>query len=215
MRTTAVIPIKLQNERLPGKNTALLGERPLISYCLEALRAVALIDDIYVYCSSEEIEPFLPEGVRLLLRPAELDSSTTNFTQIFDRFQQAVPSDVYVYAHATAPFMSTRSLTSAIEAVVGGQHDSAFTAEAIQDFLWKDGRPLNFDATNIPRSQDLPVVYRETSGFYVFTDEVFRTMRTRIGRNPYIVEVGLREAVDINTAADFALAQLLLDSDIQ
>ena len=91
------------------------------------------------------------------------------------------------------------------------KYDSAFTAVRIQDFLWQDGRPLNFDAENIPRSQDLKPIYRESSGIYVYRREVFEKMRRRIGKKPYICEIGYRESVDINEPADFELAEWLIN----
>jgi CMP-N-acetylneuraminic acid synthetase len=204
------VPIKLRNERLLGKNTRLLGGKPLIAYCLNMLLSVGTIDERYVYCSDESICEYLPDGVSFLLRPAELDLPTANFTQIFDSFSKAVPSDVYIYAHATAPFVKPETVNAEIDAVLSGEYDSAFCAERIQDFLWKDGVALNFNPENIPQSQDLPVVYRETSGVYVFDKAVFEIYRRRVGLKPYIAEVSKREAIDINTSEDFQFAELLL-----
>ena len=101
-----------------------------------------------------------------------------------------------------------------IEAVMSGQYDSAFCASKIQDYLWQDGEPMNFDAADIPRSQDLKPIYRETSGIYVFTKEVFEKHRRRIGKKPYIKEVTLKEAVDINNPEDFNLALALLRAEL-
>ena len=209
---TAVMPIKLANERLPGKNTMLLGGKPLLQYEVDSLLATGMVADINVYCSDEAIVPFLPEGVKFLRRPRSLDLPTSNFTQIFSSFAGERPADVYVYAHATAPFVSSSTMADLIEAVVSGKNDSAFCARKIQDYLWQDGEPLNFDAENLPRSQDLKPIYRETSGVYVFTRGVFERLHRRIGGNPFIKEVSFREAVDINTPEDFALAQALLDA---
>jgi len=97
-----------------------------------------------------------------------------------------------------------------LNAVVSGKYDSAFCAVEIKDFLWKDGEPLNFDAENLPRSQDLEPIYRETSGVYVFNKEVFLKYKRRIGKKPYIKKVTFREAVDINNPEDFELAEKLL-----
>ena len=122
-----------------------------------------------------------------------------------------VDSDIYVYAHATAPFVSVESLSEGLNRVIDGGYDSAFTAVRIQDFLWKNGQPMNFDATNLPRSQDLEPIYRETSGIYIYKKEVFTKVRRRIGETPYIIEVGYKEAIDINEKSDFDLAQIFLD----
>ena len=127
--------------------------------------------------------------VTFLKRSPELDLPTSNFTQIFTAFSNEVDADVYVYVHATAPFISQETIKQCVEAVRSGEYDSAFCATKIQDFLWKDGEPLNFDAANIPRSQDLEPIYRETSGFYAFTKEVFKRTHRRIGLHPFIKEV--------------------------
>ena len=205
------MPIKLQNERLPGKNTKILGDKPLLQWSLNNLLATSLLDKIYVYCSDETIINYLPDGVSFLKRAQELDLPTSNFSQIFQSFIDEVDAGIYVYAHATAPFVSVSTMKECIEAVKSGEHDSAFCAEKIQDFLWQDGTPLNFDATNVPRSQDLKPIYRETSGIYVITRECFEKYHRRIGMNPFIKEVTYREAVDINNPEDFIHAEMLLD----
>jgi len=214
MSVSAIMPIKLNNERLPGKNTKLLGNKPLLQYQLDALLETSLCDTVSVFCSDKAIIPFLPSGVRFIQRSSELDLPSSNFTQIFNSFIKVVNADIYVYAHATAPFITVNTIKTCINAVTSGKYDSAFCASKIQDFLWYNGQPLNFDATNIPRSQDLPPVYRETSGIYVFTKSVFEEHRRRIGVLPYICEVSFKESIDINTPDDFKLAQALLNIDL-
>lgn len=211
MKIAACVPIKLNNERCPGKNTRLLGEKPLISYVLDELSDVEILDDVYVFCSSTEIEKYLTGRAKHLLRPKYLDEPTSNFTQIFREFMERVDADIYLYAHATAPFVKASTMTECIEKVRDGGYDSSFTAVKIQDFLWKDGKPLNFDACNLPRSQDIEPIYRETSGVYAFTKEMFMRLGRRVGDNPYIIEVSQREAVDINTEEDFVFATKMLD----
>lgn len=208
------MPIKLKNERLPGKNTKLLSGKPLLQYELENLKATNMVDEIFVYCSDPSIQPFLPTGVRFLKRSPDLDLPTSNFTQIFESFMQEIDADIYVYAHATAPFITVETMQRCIQAVQSGKYDSAFCASKIQDYLWKDGNPLNFDATNVPRSQDLEPIYRETSGVYVFTKEVFQKYHRRIGVNPMVCEVSIKEAVDINNPEDFDLAVALASVDL-
>lgn len=214
MKTVAIMPIKLSNERLPGKNTMLLGDKPLLQHQLSATQQTGLAEEIYVYCSDEAVCPFLPEGVSFLKRPAELDLPTSNFTQIFTAFFNAVPADIYIYVHATAPFITPDTITECIRAVQSGEYDSAFCATKIQDFLWQNGEPLNFDAANIPRSQDIEPIYRETSGVYVFTKDVFLKHHRRIGMKPFIKEVSFKEAVDINNPEDFELAKAMVNVNL-
>lgn len=214
MRIVAIMPIKLKNERCPGKNTRMLGVKPLLQYELDSLKATGLCDEINVYCSSEDVIPFLPKGVEFLKRPVELDLPTSNFNQIFTSFMNEKDADIYVYAHATAPFITVETMKECIEAVSSGAYDSAFCAEKIQTFLWKAGKPLNFDASNLPRTQDLEPIYQETSGVYAFTKEVFLKYGRRIGTKPFIKCVGFKETVDIDNPEDFELAEALVNINI-
>ena len=211
MKIIAIMPIKLQNERLPGKNTMLLGEKPLLQYELDTLKETGKTDEIYVYCSDEAVIQYLPQGVYFLKRSPVLDLPTSNFTQIFTAFMQAKDADIYIYAHATAPYISLATMNACIDDVVSGRYDSAFCAVKIQDYLWQDGKPLNFDASDLPRSQDLSPIYRETSGIYVFKKEVFQKYRRRIGIHPSIHEVSFKESIDINNPEDFELAKIFLN----
>lgn len=211
MNIVAVMPIKLKNERCPGKNTRILGSKPLLQFELDSLKATGLCTSINVYCSDEAVVPFLPAGINFIKRSEDLDLPTSNFTQIFAAFMKDVEADIYVYAHATAPFITVETMESCINAVLSGEYDSAFCAVKLQDYLWKDGEPLNFDAANLPRTQDLEPIYQETSGVYVFTKEVFQKYHRRIGVKPYIKEVSFKEAVDIDNPEDFELAQIMLN----
>lgn len=211
MKIVAVMPIKLKNERCPGKNTRMLGNKPLMQYELDNLKHTGLCDSINVYCSSEDVIPYIPDGCNFLKRPQFLDLPTSNFTQIFESFSSAIDADIYVYSHATAPFISETTMRECIMSVKSGAFDSAFCAVKLQDYLWQDGQPLNFDATNLPRTQDLKPIYQETSGVYVFTKYVFKKYQRRIGVNPFVKEVSFKEAVDIDNPEDFQLAEALLN----
>ncbi len=214
MKTVAIMPIKLNNERLPGKNTMILGDKPLLQYELDNLKLTGLCDSINVFCSSEDVVKYLPMDVNFIKRPVELDLPTSNFSQIFTAFMNIVDADIYVYAHATAPFISRNTMIRCIEAVQSGKYDSAFCAIKLQDYLWQDGDPLNFDATNLPRTQDLKPIYQETSGVYVFTKEMFERYHRRVGMRPYICEVSFKEAVDIDNPEDFRIAEALVNINI-
>ncbi len=214
MKTIAIMPIKLFNERCNGKNTRILGNKPLLQYELDGLIATGLCDSIKVFCSSEVVIPFLSEGVDFVKRPDYLDLPTTNFTQIFSVFKEQYYADIYVYAHATAPFITVDTMRQCIEAVQSGKNDSAFCAVKLQDYLWQNGEPLNFDATNLPRTQDLTPIFKETSGIYVFTREVFEMYHRRVGINPFIKEVTFKEAVDIDNPEDFDLADVLVNLNL-
>lgn len=210
MRIVAVVPMKLNNRRLPQKNTkSFTNGKPLCHYILHTLLTVSGIDEVYVYCSNPDIQEFIPDGVKYLKRTIALDQDTTSMTEVLTCFTKEVPTDIYVMAHTTAPFMSKKSIEKGIEAVLSGEYDSSFAAKKLQDFLWKDGLPFNYQLDNIPRTQDLPPLHEETSGFYIYKKEIMSEMHRRIGNKPYIVEVSEVESVDIDEPEDFEIADAI------
>lgn len=212
MKIVAVVPMKLNNRRLPQKNTKkFTNGKPLCYYILSTLLTVDSIDEVYVYCSNPEIKEYIPEGVKFLKRSATLDLDSTKMNEVLSCFAKDVQADIYVMTHTTAPFISKQSIEQGISAVVGGEYDSSFAAKKLQDFLWMNNKPFNYELDNIPRTQDLPMLYEETSGFYIYENEVMTKYNRRIGECPYIVEVGEIESIDIDEAEDFLIADAIFN----
>lgn len=210
MKTVAVVPMKLNNRRLPQKNTkSFTNGKPLCYYILSTLLTVEGIDEIYVYCSNSDIQDFIPKGIKFLQRSTFLDQDTTKMNEVLQCFAKEVPADTYVMTHTTAPFITRESIEKGIRAVVSGKYDSSFAAKKLQDFLWKDGEPFNYELNNIPRTQDLPALYEETSGFYIYKNEVITRLNRRIGDNPFIVQVSEIESIDIDEPEDFMIADAI------
>ena len=169
MKTVAFVPIKLNSERLPMKNIKkFTNGEPLIAYILKTLQRVELLDEIYVYCSSDEILDYLPEGIRYQKRDLYYNLSTTPFNEVLASFAELIEADTYVLAHATAPFITETTITRGIRAVNMEEYDSALTVSEIQEFIWKNGRPFNYSLDYIPRTQDLEKLQVETCGLYIY-----------------------------------------------
>ncbi|WP_417198171.1 cytidylyltransferase domain-containing protein [Bizionia sp.] len=214
MKVTAFVPVKLNNERLPGKNTKPFSNgRPLIDYILSSLIKVNNIDDIYVYCSDPSIKEYLPDGIKFLQRSKDLDSDTTKINEVMQSFMNDVDSDFYVLTHATAPFIKSETIEKSVDALIVEGHDSALTVERKNEFLWLAGKAFNYDPTSIPRTQDLDPFFIETTGLYAYSKELVQASR-RIGNNPKLIEVDRIEAVDINEPIDFHIANALVSSDL-
>ena len=211
MRVVAFVPIKLNNQRLPGKNTKYLNGRPLCQYMFETLSNVRRLDERYAYCSDEAIAPYIPEGIELLKRDPYLDGFQVKGLEIIARFVQDVDADVYVLAHVTQPFTKPSSIERGLEKVLSGEYDSAFSAVKFQDYFWQDGKPINYDPKDIVRTQDLDPIFMEVGSFFIFRKEVFTKLGQRIGEKPYICEVDQFEAVDIDTAEDFEFAEAVAE----
>lgn len=211
MKTVALVPIKLNSQRLPHKNILPIAGHPLCWHVVNSLVQAKGIDDVYVYCSDEAVTQYLPEGAKFKQRDKRLDGDLVKGFEIYKSFIDEVDADVYVLAHTTSPFIKTSSIENALSHVLDGSKDSAFSAERIQNFAWYQGKPINYDLNDVPRTQDMEPIWVETSAFFIFKKEIFTEHHRRIGFNPYIQKVSDIEAVDIDEKKDYEFALKLVE----
>lgn len=211
MKTVAFVPIRLNSKRVVGKNLKNLGNKPLMCYILDTLTKVSTIDEIYVYCSSEEIIPYLPKNVKFLKRPEFLDRDETLGKEIYEEFTKTIDADIYILAHTTSPFMKVKTIENALSKIINEDYDSAFSCEKIQTFAWYNNKPLNYDLKEIPRTQTIEPIFVETSAFFMFKRDIWKIHKQRIGFKPYFAIVDKIEGVDIDWPEDFEFAEKILD----
>ncbi|EOU2024353.1 acylneuraminate cytidylyltransferase family protein [Clostridium perfringens] len=205
-KVVAFVPIKLNSQRLPNKNKLPIGDKPLCYHICNTLLQVKNIDEVYVFCSSEEVLNYVPSGVNLLIRDKYLDGDLVKGAEIYSSFINKVDSDVYILAHTTSPFTRVETVANALDKVIFEEYDSALSVQKIQTFSWYNGKPINYDINDIPRTQDLEPIYIETSAFFIFEKSVFVDKGRRIGDSAYLQVVDHIESIDIDTKEDYDFA---------
>lgn len=214
-KVVSFIPIKLNNQRLPGKNLMNLNGRPLCDYIFNTISNVDSINEKYVYCSDEKIVPYIKpyeaKGLNFLKRDKYLDGFEVKGLEIIEYFVRDVDADIYVLTHVTQPFTHAQSIKNALKKVMYEGYDSAFSCVCIQDYCWYKGKPFNYDIKDIVTTQNLEPIYMETGAFFIFRKEVFTELHQRIGKNPYMQIMSSTEAVDIDTADDFEFAEVVAE----
>ena len=209
IRVVAFVPIKLNSQRLPNKNILPIADYPLCWHILNTLLIAKGIDEVYVFCSDKKVRDYIPDKVKFLKRDQQLDGDLVKGFDIYDAFIKEVNADIYILAHTTSPFIRPETVELALDKMIEDDYDSAFSAQRIQTFAWYNGKPINYDLNDVPRTQDMEPIYVETSGFFMFNKEIFTEHRRRIGFKPYIQEVDSIEAVDIDTKEDYEFALLI------
>jgi CMP-N-acetylneuraminic acid synthetase len=207
MKTALFIPVKLNNQRLPGKNLMDLNGRPMCDYIFNTVKDIDIINEKYVYCSDDAIIPYIPEGIKFLKRDAYLDGFQVKGLELIEHFINDIDADIYIMTHVTQPFTKADSIKSALTKVINEGFDSAFSAIKIQDYCWYKGKPLNYNMKDMATTQNLEPIYMETGAFFIFRKEVFTKYHQRIGNNPFMYFVNSFEAIDIDTPDDFEFAE--------
>lgn len=213
---TALVPMRHNSQRVPGKNYRELQGKPLFHYILETLSAIPEITNILVDTDSEPViagmEEYFPKA-RVIRRPEHLRAPEIPMNEILAYDCDQIHSDFYLQTHSTNPLLRKETLQAAIQRFLKGypEYDSVFSVTRWQTRLWDElTRPINHNSAILLQTQDLPPVYEENSCFYIFSKEKLMEKRNRIGDRPLMVEVPRLEAVDIDEEADFQIADILM-----
>jgi CMP-N-acetylneuraminic acid synthetase len=188
------------SERIPGKNLADLGGRPLYKWVLDALRDCAAVDDIRVFCDDCA---GIPEA-----EPLPLEVANGSMNDAIAWIIERVPSDIYLQTHATNPFVFSYHFTEAIDRFRSQHHhDSLLSVGPLQRkrFWTPDRRPVNHQPYTLIPTQELMGLHEENSCIYLFTRESFAYARNRIGKRPMLYV--MPETLDIDWPWDLEKAR--------
>lgn len=217
-RTVAIVPMRHNSERVPGKNYRLLAGIPLYHHVVRTLIAVPGIDSIVVDTDSDFIINDCAEHfpqVRLLLRPEHLRDGNIAMNDVLLNTLDQVEADVVLQTHSTNPFLKAGTVSAALKLFEASdqEYDSVFSVTRLQARLWdSEMRPVNHDPSVLLRTQDLAPLFIENSCFFIFTPALLRERGTRIGARPRMVEMAPLEAVDIDNEEDFLVAAALAEN---
>ena len=220
-RIAALVPMRHDSQRVPGKNYRMLAGRPLYSYILETLLACPEISTVVVDTDS----PVIQKGVRqhyptvqVLDRPEHLRSGEVPMNEVLLHDTSLVEAEFYLQTHSTNPLLRHETISRAIQAITSQYptFDSLFSVTRLQTRLWDAlGRAVNHNPAILLRTQDLPPIYEENSCLYIFTRHTLLQRRNRLGERPLMFEIDLSEAWDIDEEIDFLITDLLISQGLK
>lgn len=219
-KITAVIPIRSGSQRVKDKNLRKFGDTTLMELKIKNLLQVPEIDEIIVNTNSEEAiqivgKKYSKMGVKTHRREEYYASSACSGSEFFKHLGEVTDTEIFIYSPCTSPFVKPETFSKCIDSFIHrGENDCVSTVSSIKEFLWLDGKPLNYDPLNAPNSQNLPEVVALNFGVTVVSREDLIKNRNIIGKKPKFVITSDIEAIDIDTPLDFYIAEQIYEKTI-
>lgn len=212
----ALLPIKGNSERVPGKNFKEFRGKPLFLWILETLLKIDRIELIVINTDvSEKFKRFdlhLNSRIMIRERAAEIRGDHVSMNKVIQNDIGAVKSDNYLMTHTTNPLISAETINTAINKYYLSTEegfDSLFSVNQFKSrFYTSDLKPLNHNPDDLIRTQDLKPIYEENSCLYLFNNESFKSTKARIGRTPNILVTPYYESVDIDDYESWQQAEI-------
>ena len=221
----ALITARGGSKGLPGKNTRVLGDRPLIAWSIDAAHGARHIARTIVSTDDNAIADVARKhGAEVpCLRPAALAQDNSPHIDVVLHTLDALKSideyvpDALMLLQPTSPFRTSADIDSAVElartknapAVVSvvETHDHPFLARRLDG----GGRMSPFVPCDLgyPRRQDLPPAYALNGAIYLCRVDILRDQRTfePPGCIGYVMPP--ERSLQIDTPWDFELCSLI------
>ena len=217
-KVVALLPMKANSTRVPGKNFKDFCGKPLFKWILDALLAVDEIDQVIINTDAKEIliANGLVESDRVFIRQrkASICGDEVSMNVVLADDVDNIDADIYMMTHTTNPLLSADTIQRALnqykKELARESADSLFTVNKIQTrFYTEDCKPINHDPNNLIPTQNLEPWYEENSNLYLFNRRSFASTNARIGSKPTMMVSPPMECSDIDTPDDWDQAVVM------
>ena len=214
MKHVAIIPARGGSKRVPRKNLAPIGGKPMIAHVIQAALTSNLFEQVVVSSDDDEILLVSQQaGALPYSRPAALADDMTHVGPVVEDAIASlnIQADSVCLLFATAVLLQPRHLHQALELL---QNPQVASVLSITEFDAPIQRAYEMNHSGeiqmaLPeyfnwRSQDLPKRYRDAGMF-----SWWKTSPTGQQRRGLLIPK--TESVDIDTPEDLLLAQALFE----
>lgn len=224
MKILGIIPARGGSKGIPGKNIKPLGGKPLLQYTAEAAAASKLLSRVILSSDDEDILKTAKE-LNLeapFIRPENISRDDTPSLEVIkhvlDLFEaENEEFEAVCLLQATTPFREKGFIDKAIQKFIEEDTDSLVSvlevpAEYNPHWVFEAGPKGHLklstgEAEIISRRQELPKAYHRDGAIYLTKTNVLREQNSLFGRTISFIESRKELYVNIDTPADWELAE--------
>ncbi len=210
----ALIPVREGSERVIDKNFRTFANgKSLLDIKIDQLKQAKCFDHIYISSDSEKAREVADKnGVEYIARDKRMCQSDVLWADVVHHIMTTIPGNpVVTWGLATSPLFSNFKRALDTYFAERESYDSTVAVLAKRSFfLNRHGRGINYNPGYWhPYSQQLETYYEVTGACYIGTKQDMLKWNYWFGTHPYLFEVSLQEAIDVDTPEDYKFAQLL------
>ena len=138
-------------------------------------------------------------------------SSECTNSEFWAHIAEKTDSDLIMFTNCTSPLIKEETYVKIINEFEKSKsnNDSINTVTKIKEYLYQDNKPLNFNPSKAPNSQDLPEIVKLNFAVNILAKQLMFAKKSLIGNKPLLYKLDDVEGFDINTNYEFEFAEHL------
>ncbi len=218
MSIKALIPVRSGSLRVENKNIRPFANSSLLEIKIRQMKriqAMGLIDGVVVNSNCDEMLGVGKRlGVECIKREQKFAMNNSKINDVYVDIAKHFDADLMLYVNCTNPLLSDMKLIESLKIYKDkkGDEDTLNSCHYVKEFLWRmDGgkSPINYDLSNVPRSQDLPNIVALNFAINIVPTQQMIEQKSIVGKNPILFLLDEIESVDIDNEIDFEFAEFL------
>jgi len=223
MKIIAMVPARMGSKRVPKKNIRYLGDKPLITHCIDAIKESNCFDEIYINSEDDIFKSICNNyGIKFYHRPEVHASDTATNDDFVSDFLSNIECDILIQILPTSPFITSDEIKCFVNEMKATRCNTLVSVKNIQiSCLWNPDKnkniPINFDPQKeLPPSQDMIPISAYATSLMGWKSSVFIDNITKYGcayhgpdGNTEYFELKGYSTVDIDNEEDFLLAEAI------
>lgn len=211
MSIKALIAVRSGSIRVKNKNIKPFADSSLLEIKIKQLLEIPSLDGVVVNSNDDTMLDIARQlGAEAVKRDEYFATSEVSPNELYVNMAENFPADTVVFANATNPLITNDTIIKCIQTYKEAKDfDSINTVNLVKEFLWLDGKAINYDPTKKPRSQDLPDIVSINHAVNVIDRKLMIERKDIFGYNPYLYPVDKVEAIDIDDMVDFEFAEFM------
>ena len=227
MKILYLIPARAGSKGLPGKNTKILGNKPLVNYTIDfALKNMKMGDELCISTNDNEVIQIASSlGIDLpFKRPEELASDTSSTYDVIMHAinhyeQKKMFFDLVLLLQPTSPFRTQEDFNN----ILNNYHEELEMIVSVKKskenpyFNLFEENELEFltksKESNFERRQDCPEVFAFNGSMYLMKVSALKTCTINNFKKIKKMIMPDERSIDIDTFADWKLAEFYLGKE--
>jgi N-acylneuraminate cytidylyltransferase/CMP-N,N'-diacetyllegionaminic acid synthase len=225
INVVAIIPARGGSKGLPDKNIKFLAGKPMIAWTIEAALSCKVIERVFVSTEDRDIASIAQKyGAEApFLRPKKLASDTSSSVDVAIHTLQWLEEsehfkpDFLLLLQPTSPLRTAKDIHETIELQARHNADAIISVcqtphppHWIMRFASDGSLVPYFGTPEVSRRQDAKPAYQLNGANYLVRTEILVNQKTFFPKNTFGYIMPFNRSIDIDTAWDFQLADLIL-----
>jgi len=209
---TALIPVKKTSDRIKDKNIRRFSDTSLFELKLKQISSLSCFDRLIVSTEDSELMKIAESyGFQIHNRDKKYSTSEIPMSDVYKYIASEIDGEHIAWINVTNPLAYGYIYENAVSDYLAMEesYDCLLSVVELKDYIFFNGKPLNFKPNPWPRSQDLEGTLAMSYVINILRREDMIKWGSCVGFSPYFYTLDQTISTDIDFQIDFEFCEFI------